>query len=83
MKSIYTQLKKFVWERDNFTCHYCKQDMRALYQEWLDGKIKRLDALLSVDHVVPRCKGGRWTLQNLVTACIPCNKKKGSKLQYF
>jgi 5-methylcytosine-specific restriction endonuclease McrA len=32
---------------------------------------------LTIDHVVPRAKGGRDTWVNLVTACKRCNAKKG------
>ncbi len=32
---------------------------------------------LTVDHVVPRSKGGTDTWDNLVTSCAPCNRKKG------
>ena len=34
---------------------------------------------LTVDHVVPLSKGGKWVWENLVTACSKCNGKKGSK----
>ncbi len=34
---------------------------------------------LTVDHVVPRCYGGKTTWENLVTACHPCNNKKDNK----
>ncbi len=34
---------------------------------------------LTVDHVVPRSKSGRDTWENLVTACTPCNNKKGDR----
>jgi 5-methylcytosine-specific restriction endonuclease McrA len=34
---------------------------------------------LTVDHVVPRCKGGPDTWDNLVTSCAPCNRKKGDQ----
>jgi len=34
---------------------------------------------LTVDHVVPRCKGGPDTWDNLVTSCAPCNRKKGDR----
>ena len=34
---------------------------------------------LTVDHVVPLSKGGKWVWENLVTACTKCNGKKGSK----
>jgi 5-methylcytosine-specific restriction endonuclease McrA len=35
---------------------------------------------LTFDHLVPRSKGGQTTWENVVTACAPCNLKKGGKL---
>ena len=35
---------------------------------------------LTFDHVVPRCLGGRTTWDNVVTACAPCNLRKGHHL---
>ena len=37
------------------------------------------DRHLTVDHVVPRCRGGADTWDNLVTSCAPCNRKKGDR----
>ncbi|MCP3736379.1 HNH endonuclease [Sphingomonas sp. RP10(2022)] len=34
---------------------------------------------LTFDHVVPRAQGGRTTWENVVTACAPCNLKKGGR----
>lgn len=34
---------------------------------------------LTFDHVVPRAYGGRTTWQNVVTACSPCNLRKGGR----
>lgn len=34
---------------------------------------------LTFDHVVPRAYGGRTTWENVVTACAPCNLKKGGR----
>ena len=34
---------------------------------------------LTFDHVLPRCRGGRTTWENVVASCGPCNLKKGSK----
>lgn len=34
---------------------------------------------LTIDHVMPRSRGGRDTWENLVTACVPCNNRKGSR----
>lgn len=35
---------------------------------------------LTLDHVIPRSKGGSHTWDNVVTACAPCNHKKGAFL---
>jgi len=34
----------------------------------------------SIDHVVPRSKGGTHTWENVVAACRPCNVRKGDRL---
>ena len=35
---------------------------------------------LTFDHVVPRSRGGQTTWENVVTACAPCNLRKGGKM---
>jgi 5-methylcytosine-specific restriction endonuclease McrA len=55
-----------VFLRDNFSCQYCG-DMLPTQE-------------LTFDHVIPRCRGGRTTWENVVTACGICNLRKGSKL---
>lgn len=35
---------------------------------------------LTIDHVIPSSKGGDNTWENLTTACIDCNLRKGNKL---
>jgi 5-methylcytosine-specific restriction endonuclease McrA len=37
-------------------------------------------AQLTVDHVVPRSKGGDSSWDNIVAACAPCNRRKGDSL---
>lgn len=34
---------------------------------------------LTIDHIIPKSKGGTWVWENLVTACQKCNGKKGEK----
>jgi 5-methylcytosine-specific restriction endonuclease McrA len=35
---------------------------------------------LTLDHVVPRSRGGDSVWENVVTSCAPCNLKKGNRL---
>lgn len=35
---------------------------------------------LTLDHVIPRSKGGLHTWENVTTACEPCNSQKGNRL---
>jgi len=51
-----------VFKRDDNTCLYC-------------GKIYETHKL-TLDHVIPQCKGGLNTWDNLVTACKKCNNEK-------
>lgn len=49
--------------RDNHTCQYCGYAG--------DG--------LTLDHVVPRSRGGKEVWENMVSACVRCNVKKGNR----
>lgn len=51
--------------RDEHTCQYCQRRLPA--------------SRLNMDHVVPRSRGGSTTWENIVTACIPCNTRKGAR----
>jgi len=37
---------------------------------------------LTLDHVVPRSRGGSHSWENVVTSCAPCNIRKGSRLPH-
>jgi 5-methylcytosine-specific restriction endonuclease McrA len=37
-------------------------------------------ANLTVDHVIPRSKGGPSSWENIVASCAPCNRRKGDAL---
>ncbi|MDC0358419.1 HNH endonuclease [Oligoflexia bacterium] len=51
--------------RDNFQCQYCR--------------IKLSSREATLDHVIPRSKGGRADWGNIVCCCKTCNRKKGAK----
>jgi hypothetical protein len=49
-----------------------------LYALTADGR----EILMTKDHILPRSKGGRDTLDNLQTMCRPCNNTKDDQNQY-
>ena len=57
--------RKAVLARDAWTCQYCGRQAHA-------G--------LTVDHVIPRSRGGQSVWENIVASCAPCNRKKGNRL---
>jgi 5-methylcytosine-specific restriction endonuclease McrA len=62
--------RKNIYIRDNYTCQYCNQ-----IKDFKD---------LTYDHVIPKSlfknfRGSATTWTNIVTACVNCNRKKGSR----
>ncbi len=55
--------KREVFRRDGYRCQYCGQ----------------FSPHLTLDHVVPRYRGGGHTWENLVSACPLCNRRKGHR----
>jgi 5-methylcytosine-specific restriction endonuclease McrA len=55
--------RKAVLARDAWTCQYCGHQAHGL----------------TVDHVIPRSRGGESVWENIVASCAPCNRKKGSR----
>lgn len=35
---------------------------------------------LTIDHIIPKSRGGGCTWENIVTSCAPCNSRKGNRL---
>lgn len=62
----------FLFARDGYRCQYCGRHRREL----------RGREFLTRDHVIPLSKGGLNTWENVVTACSPCNNRKGSDLPH-
>jgi HNH endonuclease len=61
---VSTRTRFEVFKRDGFTCQYCGR--------------KPPEALLHVDHIIPRARGGEDESTNLVTACSECNLGKAA-----
>ena len=60
--------RKNILVRDQYTCQYCNNQFGA-------GE-------LTLDHVVPRSRGGANTWENLVACCLNCNNRKGDRLPH-
>ena len=55
--------RRALFARDNWRCVYCGTS---------GGR-------LTLDHVIPRSKGGDSVWENVVTSCAPCNLRKGDR----
>jgi 5-methylcytosine-specific restriction endonuclease McrA len=51
--------------RDNNQCQYCSKELPS--------------ENLTLDHIIPKSKGGKNTWDNLVAACKKCNQRKGNR----
>lgn len=58
--------RKNLYIRDQNQCQYC-------------GKYYPSHKL-NIDHVIPKCKGGKTTFENCVATCFNCNSKKANKM---
>lgn len=57
--------RRNIYLRDEFQCQYCG--------------VKPPKEELTIDHIIPRSRGGKSEWDNVVLACQKCNSKKGSK----
>ena len=57
--------RRNVFARDGNQCQYCGHNFPT--------------SELSLDHVVPRSRGGGTTWENIVCACVACNVRKGGR----
>lgn len=64
-KNIVRFSRANIFLRDQNQCQYCGKKFNRTH--------------LTLDHVIPIVQGGRKTWDNIVTACKPCNQKKGGR----
>lgn len=57
--------RSLLYSRDHQICAYCGDEF-----EW---------KALTIDHIMPKSRGGKNIWTNCVTACRPCNHRKGSR----
>lgn len=54
-----------VFKRDQFCCQYCG--------------VALTPKTITLDHIIPKCYGGRNSFENCVSACGTCNRWKGTR----
>lgn len=54
-----------IYSRDKRKCGYCSKFCN--------------DKIITIDHIIPKSRGGSNTPENLVTCCITCNQYKGNR----
>ncbi|MDO8577798.1 MAG: HNH endonuclease [Dehalococcoidales bacterium] len=52
-----------IFKRDRYKCQYCGKESKQL----------------TLDHVMPRFRGGEHTWENVVSACVHCNRIKAGR----
>jgi|688.fasta_scaffold93986_2 5-methylcytosine-specific restriction endonuclease McrA len=62
---MYRPNRRNIFLRDNYTCVYCLRQLETNE--------------LSIDHILPKSRGGKETWENLTTACKSCNCLKGDR----
>ena len=55
-----------VFKRDEYVCQYCNVALSSKQ--------------ITIDHIIPKCKGGQSSFENCVASCNECNVRKGAKL---
>lgn len=63
-----------VLNRDNWTCVYCGVKLGDRKGHTVFTKTD-----FTLDHIMPRSRGGRNTWGNTACACAVCNRRKGSR----
>ena len=63
--SVVTFSRRNLFKRDRFTCQYCGAQPGT--EE------------LTIDHLLPRSRGGTTSWENCVLACVTCNKRKADR----
>jgi 5-methylcytosine-specific restriction endonuclease McrA len=61
--------RRNIFKRDRYMCQFCLKQFRS------ELAMKEL----TIDHVLPKSRGGRSSWENCVLACLACNKRKADR----
>ena len=75
-------VRRKIFRRDQYTCVDC--GLKGHPVKWPCGSVthptERKNIYLSIDHIIPRSRGGSNDESNLRTLCTSCNSLKGTKV---
>ena len=71
----YVRVPRIVQRKISRRALFARDGWRCVYCGTTSGR-------LTLDHVVPRSKGGESVWENVVTSCAPCNLRKGNRLPH-
>jgi 5-methylcytosine-specific restriction endonuclease McrA len=83
-KWLHPATRRRIYERDGWRCVWCTARVTSIgivsgvsvIGASVNGCTLRL---ATVDHIVPRARGGSNRSSNLITACMQCNAKRGHR----
>ena len=84
--NVVTFSRRNIYKRDRYACQYCGRQGRFAGEQHRDfdtaGSLRK-ECLsieeMTLDHVVPRSRGGASTWENCVLACVDCNMRKANR----
>jgi 5-methylcytosine-specific restriction endonuclease McrA len=68
MYKLWNQIKfskRLILLRDQYLCGYCNRQLS--------------NRTATIDHILPKSRGGKNEFSNCVTSCAPCNRKKDNR----
>jgi 5-methylcytosine-specific restriction endonuclease McrA len=71
----YVRVPRIVQRKISRRALFARDGWRCVYCGTTSGR-------LTLDHVVPRSKGGESVWENVVTSCAPCNLRKGNRMPH-
>ena len=71
----YVRVPRIVQRKISRRALFARDGWRCVYCGTASGR-------LTLDHVIPRSRGGDSVWENVVTSCAPCNLRKGNRLPH-
>jgi 5-methylcytosine-specific restriction endonuclease McrA len=71
--TAYVRVPRNVQRKISRRALFARDDWKCVYCGTTGGR-------LTLDHVIPRSRGGESTWENVVTSCAPCNLRKADRL---